>query len=321
MKGKCWDEGRRARDGPSQNYGTACSVRRGFFILLHQSATPTGNRKSRRKRKRRFRISRFWPGVRVSRRWVRTFRRLPLTSQAILGFAVIFTLWLVLNLAYQVIRKPSELFFPVSGALFKTPSGTWEEYGPIFQRHSTEIITPDLLAALAQIEGSGNPVARTYWRWSLRTAPFEVYRPASSAVGMYQITDGTFAEAKRYCIHDHAVVEDGPWNDFRSCWFTGLYSRVVPSHAVELTSAYLDRSVANTLKRLRIENTTLEQKQDLAAVIHLCGAGAGGDYARRRFRPTSGQRCGDHHVRAYVERVNAMKRVFQGLEVGTLPKD
>jgi len=234
---------------------------------------------------------------------------------------VIFTLWLVLNLAYQVIRKPSELFFPVSGALFKTPSGTWEEYGPIFQRHSTDVITPDLLAALAQVEGSGNPVVRTYWRWSLRTAPFEVYRPASSAVGMYQITDGTFGEAKRYCIHDHVVVEDGPWSDFRSCWFTGLYSRVVPSHAVELTSAYLDRGVANTLKRLRIENATLEQKQDLAAVIHVCGAGAGADYAGRRFRPTSGQRCGDHLVQAYVERVNAMKRVFQGLEQGTLPKD
>ena len=234
---------------------------------------------------------------------------------------MIFSFWLVVNLAYQVIRKPSELFFPVSGALFKTPPGTWEEYGPIFQRHSTDVITPDLLAALAQVEGSGNPVARTYWRWSLRTAPFEVYRPASSAVGMYQITDGTFAEAKRYCIHDHVVVEDGPWSDFRSCWFTGLYSRVVPSHAVELTSAYLDRGVANTLKRLRIENATLEQKQDLAAVIHVCGAGAGEDYARRRFRPTSGQRCGDHHVQAYVERVNTMKRVFQGLVEGKLPKD
>ena len=52
---------------------------------------------------------------------------------------------------------------------------------------------------------------------------------------MYQITDGTFAEAKRYCIHDHAVVEDGPWHDPRSCWFNALYMRVVPSHAVELT--------------------------------------------------------------------------------------
>jgi len=56
-------------------------------------------------------------------------------------------------------------------------------------------------------------------------------------------------------------------------------------------------------------------------VIHVCGAGAGEDYARRRFRATSGQRCGDHDVRAYVERVNAMKRVFHRLEEGKLPKD
>ena len=53
------------------------------------------------------------------------------------------------------------------------------------------------------LEGSGNPVARTYWWWRFSWNPFEVYRPASSAVGMFQITDGTFAEARRYCIHDH----------------------------------------------------------------------------------------------------------------------
>ena len=247
----------------------------------------------------------------MRRRWFRAFRRLPLTSQGIVGIAVIFTLWLVLNLAYQVIRKPSELFFPVSGALYKTPSETWEEYGTIFRKHSTDVVTPDLLAALAQVEGSGNPIVRTYWRWSMTSEPFEVYRPASSAVGMYQITNGTFAQAKRYCIHDHAVVEEGPWNDFRSCWFNDLYSRVVPSHAVELTSAYLDRSAANTLKRLRIDDATLQQKQDLAAVIHVCGAGAGEGYAKRQFRTTSGQRCGDHHVQAYVDRVNAMRRVFR----------
>lgn len=211
-------------------------------------------------------------------------------------------------------RKPSELFFPVSGALYKTPYETWQKYGPIFRQHATRVITPDLLAALAQVEGSGNPVVRTYWRWSLRREPFEVYRPASSAVGMYQITDGTFAEARRYCIHDHMVVEDGPWNEFRSCWFNSLYTRTVPSHAVELTSAYLDRGIANTLTRLRISDVTLQQKQDLAAVIHLCGAGAGEIYARRRFQPVSGQRCGDHNVQAYVVRVDAVKKVFARLE-------
>ena len=210
-------------------------------------------------------------------------------------------------------RKPSELLFPVSGRLYKTPYETWQEYAPVFREHATNIITPDLLAALAQVEASGNPVVRTYWRWSLQRKPFDVYRPASSAVGMYQITDGTFAEAKRFCIHDHVVIEDGPWNDFDSCWFNSLYTRIVPTHAVELTSAYLDRSIARTLKRLRLTDVTFQQKQDLAAVIHLCGAGAGEIYARRRFRVISGQRCGDHDVQAYVARINAMKKTFESL--------
>ena len=228
--------------------------------------------------------------------------------------AVVFTVWLALNLAYQVIRKPSELFFPVSGALYKTPSQTWRQYGSLFREHATNVITPDLLAALAQVEGSGNPVVRTYWRWSFNRKPFEVYRPASSAVGMYQITDGTFAEARRYCIHDHTVVEDGPWNEPDSCWFNSVYTRTVPSNAIELTSAYLDRNIAKMLQRLRITNAKLQQKQDLAAVIHLCGAGAGEIYARRWFRLVSGQRCGDHEVQAYVTKVDEMKKAFRGLQ-------
>lgn len=283
--------------------------------MPRQSDAITPARKTRKRRKRRFGLSKFWPSARLRRRWFRAFRRAPPTAQLVVVISVVFVVWLALNWAYQVIRKPSELFFPVSGALYKTPYETWQEYAPIFRAHATNVVTPELLAALAQVEGSGNPVVRTYWRWSLRRKPFEVYRPASSAVGMYQITDGTFAEARRYCIHDHAVVEDGPWNDFRSCWFNSLYTRVVPSHAVELTSAYLDRSIANTLKRVRIADATLQQKQDLAAVIHLCGAGAGDVYARRRFRLISGQRCGDHDVQAYVARSDAMKRVFARIEV------
>lgn len=219
-------------------------------------------------------------------------------------------LWAATNAVYQVARKPAELFFPVAGALDKLPADTWRTYRRIFRAHATSVMTPEFLAALAQVEGSGNPVARTYWRWRATWDPFAVYRPASSAVGMYQITDGTFREAKRYCIHDHAVVEDGPWHDLRSCWFNALYLRVVPTHAVEMTSALLDRRVARIVERQRLAGATLAQKQDLAAVIHLCGAAAGEVYAGRGFRVTAAQRCGDHDVGAYLARVNAMKRVF-----------
>src|SRR5690606_32016798 len=133
----------------------------------------------------------------------------------------------------------------------------------------------------------------------------------SSAVGMYQITDGTFQEARRLCIHDHQVVEEGPWNDWRSCWFNALYMRVVPSHAAEMTAAYLERRVTEILERLRLSSATPQQKQDLAAVVHLCGTGAGATFARRGFRPRPGQRCGDHELERYLEKVDALAHLFR----------
>jgi hypothetical protein len=252
--------------------------------------------------------------TRLRRRWWRRLRRAPASVQLATAVAVVVALWAVVNAVYQVARKPTELFFPVSGALYKTPAETWRHYGWLFREHATGVITPELLAALAQVEGSGNPIVRTPWRWSLKAEPFEVYRPASSAVGMFQITDGTFAQARRYCIHDHAVVEDGPWHELRSCWFNALYTRVLPTHAIELTSAYLDRNVANTLRRHRVRHATLEQKQNLAALIHLCGVAAAGGYARRGFRLTAGERCGAHAAARYVQRVRTMQAAFARLE-------
>jgi len=265
---------------------------------------------SRRARARQSRFARVRSIFRFLQRLWLVFLAFPLAVRIIVATVVILAVWSAVNWAYQVMRKPTELFFPVSGALSKTPAETWRQYATLFHEHSTPVMTPELLAALAQVEGAGNPVARTYWRWRLSWNPFELYRPASSAVGMYQITDPTFREARRYCIHDHVVVEDGPWHEWKSCWFNGLYMRVVPSHAVELTSALLDRSVASTIARQRVGAATLQQKQDLAAIIHLCGAGPGDAYARRGFRLTPAQKCGDHDVKGYLGQVNAMKRQF-----------
>jgi len=268
---------------------------------------------SRGRRWRRLRAWHLWPSARRRRHWLNAFRRAPALIQIAAGVVVLTTVWAVVNGIYQVTRKPTELFFPVSGTLYKTPSETWDAYAPLFRRYATEVITAEFLAALAQVEGSGNPVVRTYWRWSFRTNPLDVYRPASSAVGMYQITDGTFEEAKRYCIHDHVVVEEGPWYDWRSCWFNRLYFRVVPSHAIELTAAFLDHAVSITLVRNRIQRTTLVQKQRLAALIHLCGTGEGDRYARSRFELISDRHCGEHDASEYIVRVDAMKGVFAAL--------
>ena len=238
--------------------------------------------------------------------YMRRFQRLPRKVRfPVYALAALIVL-LAANWAYQVVRKPAELLFPVSGALNKTPSQTWEQYRALFREHATATITPELLAALAQVEGAGNPAALTAWRLRATSDPREVYRPASSAVGMYQITDGTFREASRYCIRDNVAIEEG-------CWFNSLYLRVVPSHAAEMTSAYLDRRVADTLARYGITRATSAQKQDLAALIHLCGAGAGAAYAKRGFRLAPGQRCGEHDAAAYLARVNAAKRLFARL--------
>ena len=209
----------------------------------------------------------------------------------------------LVNLVYHVIRKPTELFFFVGNSLDKDPAETWRQYGPLFRKLSTATITPELLAALAQVESSGNPVARTYGRWRWSFNPLAIYRPASSAVGLFQMTDPAYAEAARFCVRGNALTDTG-------CGFTNLYVRAIPSHAIELTSVYLDRNVADVLARAGDVKASAQQKQDLAAFVHLCGAGPATAYARRHFQMMAGERCGDHLVAAYISGVNAMKRQF-----------
>ncbi len=119
----------------------------------------------------------------------KTFARAPRMVRIAGGAAVLLAAIALLNLAYQIARKPTELFVLVGNALDKEPAETWRQYGPLFRKHSTATIAPELLAALAQVESSGNPVARTYWRWRWSLNPLAIYRPASSAVGLYQMTD------------------------------------------------------------------------------------------------------------------------------------
>jgi Transglycosylase SLT domain len=233
----------------------------------------------------------------------RNFARLPRAIRIALAIALLLPLLALTNLVYHVVRKPTELFFFVGHRLDKEPAETWRQYGALFRTYSTSTITPELLAALAQIESSGNPVDRTYWRWRWSFNPFAIYQPASSAVGLFQTLDATAAEAARFCIREHAVVDSG-------CGFARVTFRAIPSHATELASVYLDRNVASVLARTGNTKASASERQDLAAFIHLCGAGPGTAFARRKFRMIAGERCGDHLVAAYVARVNAMKREF-----------
>jgi len=265
---------------------------------------------------------RLWPGRAARRRWLRRWRQLwrllwwrtSPAGRILIGLVLAAAAALTANALYQVSAKPTELFFPVSGVLAKRPEETWRAYEPAFRRYATASVAAELLAALAQLEGSGDPLVRTYWRWSWAWRPFELYRPASSAVGMYQITDGTFAEARHYCIHAHRLTREGAWNDWHGCWFNALYLRIVPPDAIELTAAYLDLKVNDILARLP-QAPGAAQRRHLAAVIHLCGAGAALGYARRGFRFRAGERCGDHDPREYLRRVDQMQALFAQLAV------
>ncbi|WBL82122.1 lytic transglycosylase domain-containing protein [Bradyrhizobium xenonodulans] len=242
--------------------------------------------------------------IRRGIRWARkTFARTPRAVRIAAGIAILLAVATLVNIIYHVIRKPTELFAVVGHTLDKEPAETWERYGPLFRTYSTVTITPELLAALAQVESSGNPVARTYWRWRWSFNPLAIYKPASSAVGLFQMTDPAYAEVSRFCIRGNAVTETG-------CGSTSLYTRAIPSHAIELASVYLDRNVALVLSLAGDVKPSAQQKQDLATIIHLCGAGPGTAYARRKFQLISGERCGDHLVAFYLARVNAMKRQF-----------
>src|SRR4051812_44747941 len=111
----------------------------------------------RQKRKRRSAVMPFWPSAQLRRRWSRKFRDAPRGVRYLIVVLAAGIAMFLVNWSYQVARKPSELFFPVSDALYKTPPETWNVYGSLFRQHATAVVTPALLAALAQVEASGNP--------------------------------------------------------------------------------------------------------------------------------------------------------------------
>jgi hypothetical protein len=215
-----------------------------------------------------------------------------------------------LNWAYQVARKPGEIFAPISAAFSKTPETTWRSYRDPFEKHSTSIVSPELLAALAQVESGGNPVASAYWTWQWSWNPLEIYRPASSALGLFQITDGTFAAARNHCVR-HARLTGA--DDSVSCARNAFYTRIVPALATEMTAAHLHRSVDEILARRRGKRPTLAQTQKLAAVVHLCGKEKGARFAQRGFRVSAAERCGSHGLARYLADVELLRNRFAAL--------
>ena len=94
------------------------------------------------------------------------FKAIPTAMRLVLICIAVLVVFSVTNLVYQILHKPTEVFALIPGESNKAPIETWRQYAPLFREYSTASISPELLAALAQVESAGNPIARTYWRWS-----------------------------------------------------------------------------------------------------------------------------------------------------------
>jgi hypothetical protein len=219
----------------------------------------------------------------------------------------------LLNIAYQVSRKPTELLGLVFRPAPLTPVETWARYGSQFQAHATDLVRPELLAALAQAESQGDPIARTAWQWRWTWNPFTFYAPVSSAVGLFQMTDAAFAEGRQLCVHDHKVAHAGAWYDLHACWFPALYLRTVPAHAIEMTSARLHQHLVEILGPERAARIGVRSRERVAAVIHLCGPARGAAFVRRGLRVAPDEACGAHDLAAYLARVERNTLSFERL--------
>jgi hypothetical protein len=110
----------------------------------------------------------------LAQRAQRKLEALPAAMWVIIISTAVLAVFSVTDIVYQVLRKPTEVFAPISNGFNKLPSETWRHYGRLFREYSTASISPELLAALAQVESAGNPLATTYWRWRLTWKPFSV---------------------------------------------------------------------------------------------------------------------------------------------------
>ena len=91
----------------------------------------TRAKKNKQKRARRVRLSRLLPSARTRRRLVGLVSGTPPTFRVLLATVTLVVVWLGVNWGYQVVRKPSELLFPVSESFYKRPAETWGAYAPL----------------------------------------------------------------------------------------------------------------------------------------------------------------------------------------------
>ena len=199
------------------------------------------------------------------------------------------------------------MFFPVAGVLDKMPAETWEAYAPLFREHSTAAVS----ARTAGGAGAGRG-----GRQSAGAHLLALEFLLESAVGLQ-----ARLERRRHVPDDRSrrsPMRARPASTITSsstdCWFTGLYTpraaRATPSSSPRCPWTARARRFSARYPHAKVN---AQQMQDLAALIHLCGAGVAQGLRAQRLPSAAGQRCGDHSAAQYLASVNTMMRQFRRL--------
>src|SRR4029079_13028726 len=81
------------------------------------------------------------PAIRLGR----ALARAPLALRLAAVVAAVLIVLAIVNVVYQVARKPTELFGLVVAPAPLTPSETWTRYGPQFRAHATDLVRAERL--------------------------------------------------------------------------------------------------------------------------------------------------------------------------------
>lgn len=217
-------------------------------------------------------------------------------------------------MAVQIVQKPAHLLSFMSSYFYKTPYETWQSYHSDFKRYQT-ITTPSyILAAIAQVESSGNPIATPQWEWNFNNKWHSLYSPVSSSVGLYQFTEPTFKRAGGLCVHEGQLYTSvKAYQVLHPCWWSRFGFRLSASSSIRAASAYLHKEVNELLNRFNMQHLGEKSRARLAMVVHLCGKYKASRLLRRQSLSSLGY-CGRHKVSRYIKKAEKLASTFKRLD-------
>ena len=220
----------------------------------------------------------------------------------------IFVLLILLfNIGGYIYRQPLEILALLPLGQPKSPAETWKSYSQDFKNFAFGGLSSSYIAALTQIESSGNPLARPPWSFSFRLHPFQIFAPLSSSFGLLQLTRETARRASKLCRYKQRVIHNS------QCPKTWFYSRAIASHSFDLATkniVYHLRKILGASYQLKYSRQKIHQ---VASIIHLCGKTKARRFVRRGFSFHAIGSCGSHSPRRYVNKVSRLQKLFTRL--------